>query len=76
MLYFGPLSQCAQEIDCWSIIEAPFALFQEEMKVRFLDAIVASEMAFRLVPEVLDAISVISVDRKNFRVVDAMVMEL
>jgi len=41
------------------------------MEVGFRDAIVASEMAFCLVPEVLDAIDVVSIDRKNFRVVDA-----
>ena len=42
----------------------------------FRDAVVSSEMAFRLVPKVLDAIDVVSVDRKNLRMIDAMVVEL
>lgn len=42
----------------------------------FRDAVVSSEMAFRLVPKVLDPIDVVSVDRKNLRMIDAMVVEL
>jgi hypothetical protein len=52
------------------IIEASFPLFQEEVKVVIRDAVVSSEMAFRLVPKVLDAIDVVPIDRKNLGLCD------
>lgn len=58
------------------MIEAPFALFQEEVKEGFWDAVVSSQMAFHLVPKILDPIDVVSVDRKNLRMIDAIVVEL
>ena len=36
-------------------MEAPFTLLEEPVKVLSLDAIKAGQMAFGLVPEVLDA---------------------
>ena len=40
-------------------VEAPFALLQKPVKVIFLYAIKATQMALRLVPEILDSIDVI-----------------
>ena len=46
------------------------------MKVFFRDAIIASQMPFWLVPEVLDSVNVISVLSKQFGVVDADMFKL
>jgi len=42
-------------------MEAPFTLLEEQIKVLFGDSIVASEMSFGLVPEVLDPVNVIAI---------------
>jgi hypothetical protein len=59
-----------------AIVEAPFALFDEEVKVLTRDAVVPPQAALRLVPEVLDPIDVIALIGKQFRVVDPEVVEL
>ena len=48
-----------QELLGRSLVEAPFALFEEQVKVLFRDAIKFSQMPFRLVPEVLDPVDVV-----------------
>ena len=40
-------------------VEAPFALLQEPIEAIFLNAIKATQMTLRLVPEVLNSIDVI-----------------
>lgn len=52
------------------------ALIREEVKVGFRDAVVSSEMTFRLVPKVFDSIDVVSNNRNNLRMIDALVMKL
>ena len=46
------------------------------MEMTLWDAIVASQMPFSLVPEVLDPVDVISVFGKQFGMVDADMMEV
>ena len=46
------------------------------MEVVLWDAVVASEVSFGLVPEVLDSVDVISIFGKRFGMVDADVMEV
>ena len=46
------------------------------MEMVLWDAIVASQMLFSLVPEVLDHVDVISVFGKQFGMVDADMMEV
>ena len=55
-----------EEVAGWAVIEAPFALFEEEVEVGLRDAVVPCEMPLGLVPEILDAIDVASSGRKGF----------
>ena len=54
----------------------PFALLEIELGMVLWDAIVASQMPFGLVSEVLDPVDVISVFGKQFGMVDADMMEV
>lgn len=58
------------------VIEAPFALLDEQVEVLAGDAIIVSEMALGLVPEVLDAVDVIPLIGEQPGVVDPHVVEL
>lgn len=42
------------QVCSWSVIEAPFALFQEEVEMFFSDVIISSQMPLRLVLKVLN----------------------
>ena len=42
-----------------SVVEAKFGLFEEERKVGFRNAVVSTEHALGLVPEVLNSVDVI-----------------
>ena len=57
-------------------IEAPFTFLQEPVKIVLFDAVKSAHMALSLVPEVLDAVDVILLVSKQFRVVDAHVMKI
>ena len=57
-------------------IEAPLALLQEPVKVVGFDAIESTQMAFGLVPEVLDSVDVVFLVGEQFGVVDAQMLEL
>ena len=46
------------------------------MEVVLWDAVVASQVSFGLVPEVLDPVDVVAVFGKQLRVVDADMMEV
>ena len=58
------------------MVEAPFALLQIEMEVLAGDAVEAPEMAFRLVPEILDPVDVVPVICESLGMVDAHMVEL
>ena len=58
------------------MVEAPFALFDEEVEVLLRDAVIASQMPLCLVPKILDAVDVVAVFGKQFRMVDPNVLEL
>lgn len=75
IVYFGPFSERVQQVAGWAVVEAPFALFQEEMEVGFRDAVVTPHMAFCLVPEVLDAVDVVFLGGEGFRMADPVVVE-
>ena len=63
-------------ISGWPVIKAPLALLEIEVEMVLWDAIVAPQMPFGLVPEVLDPVDVISVFGKQFGMVDADMMEV
>ena len=58
------------------MIEAPFALFEIEVKVLARDAIETAQIALGLVPEVLDPVDVIDFICEQFRMVYPHVVEL
>ena len=58
------------------MVEAPFALFDEEVEVLLRDAVIASQMPLCLVPKVLDAVDMIPVLGEQFGMVDPDVLEL
>ncbi len=58
--------ECFVEVGNWSIIEAPFTLFDEQMKVLFMDTVIGSQVTFSLVPKALDTIDVIGLLGKEF----------
>ena len=47
------------------MVETPFALFHEEVEVGFWGFALSRETAFRLVPDGLDPVDVVPVDRKK-----------
>lgn len=58
------------------MIETPFAFLDEQVEVLLGDTVVASHVAFCLVPEVLDPVDVVGIFGEQFRVVDAHMVEL
>ena len=69
--------QVLQEGGRCSIVEPPFALFEEEVEVCFGDAVVAAQVPLGLVPEVLNAIDVVvPVFDKMVGVIDPVMVEL
>lgn len=56
-------------------IEAPFALLEEPVKVRWFDAVKATQVPLGLVPKVLDAVDVVPRLGEAERVVDPPVMK-
>ena len=64
------------EVGNGSVVEAPFALFEEQMEVLLGDAVVTPQMPLRLVPEVLNSIDMVGIIGKQFRVVYPVMMEL
>lgn len=60
---------------CRAVVEAPFALLQEQVEGLFGDAVIAAQMTLRLVPELLDAVDGALFVREYVRVVDADMME-
>ena len=61
-----PLLQNLYEVGNWAVIEAPFALLDEQVEVLLRDAVVAPQMPFGLVPEDLDAVDVVDVFGEQF----------
>lgn len=57
------------------MIEAPFALGEEEVEGMARDAVEAAQVALGLAPEVLDAVDVGATSSKAFAMVDAEVAE-
>ena len=74
ILYFVQVFQLDQQVAGWVVVEAPFALFQEEIKVSFRDAVVTTTMLLGLVPDVLDAIDMVVRISEEFRVIDPVMM--
>jgi hypothetical protein len=64
-----------QEVAGRAVVEASFALFQEQVEVIFRDAVVAPDMPLRLVSEVLDAIDVVVWASEEFGVIDPVMMK-
>ena len=64
------------EVGNRTVVEAPFALLDEQVEVLLRNAVIASHMAFCLVPEVLDAVDMVCVVGKQFRMVDPHVVKL
>lgn len=59
-----------------SVVEAELTLFEEEMEVLARDAVVFSEHALGLIPEVFDAVDVMATPaHEGFAVIDAAVLE-
>lgn len=75
MLLEPPFLQYFGEVCNGSIVEAPLALFCEQMKVLRRNSVEAAHVSFCLVPEVLDAIDMIGLVRKQFTMVYANVMK-
>ena len=57
-------------------IEAPLTFFQEPVEVVGFDAVESAQVAFGLVPEVLDSIDVVFLVGEPFRMVNPQVLEL
>jgi len=64
------------EVGNRAVIEAPFALFDEQVEMLFGDAVIGPKVALGLAPEVLYAVDVVGRFSKQFRVIDAVVAEL
>lgn len=47
------------------MVEPPLALLEEEVEMGFRDAVIAREVPFRLVPEVLDAVDMVPLNGEN-----------
>jgi hypothetical protein len=60
----------------WPVIESPFTLLNKEMEVLSGNAIESFQITLRLVPEVLDAVNMVSGVNKLLRVIDAVMSEL
>ena len=58
------------------MIEAPFMLLDEQVKVVLGDAIIIPQVTLGLVPEILDPVDVVTLLGKEQRVIDAQMMEL
>ena len=58
-LKFGPAFEGSQLLAGCSVVEAKFGLFEKEGKVGFRNAVVSTERALGLVPEVLNSVDVI-----------------
>ena len=71
-----PGLQRAKQPARWAVVEAPFALLEEQVDVGFWDAIVAAQMSLGLVPEVLDAVDVVGPGDKLLLVVNPLVVKL
>ena len=56
---FGPAFEGSQLLAGCSVVEAKFGLFEKEGKVGFRNAVVSTERALGLVPEVLNSVDVI-----------------
>ena len=70
-----PLVEQAQQAARRAVVEPPLALLEEEVEMRLWNAVVASQMSRRLVPEILDAIDVVGAVDERVLVVDPLVME-
>jgi hypothetical protein len=68
--------QRVQQVAGGAVVEAPFALFQEQVEVAFRNAVVTPHVSFGLVPKVLDAIDMIVRIGEELRVIDQVMMEL
>lgn len=68
--------QYFDEVGNRTVIEAPFTLFDEQVKVLLGNAVIAPQVPLGLVPEVLNPINVINVLCEQFRMVNPDVMKL
>ena len=59
-----------------AIVKPPLALFQKEREMGFGNAIIFSQMSFRLIPEILDAVNVVVFVNKGRAVINAIMLEL
>ena len=57
-------------------IEAPLTFLQIPVKIFLFDAVKFAQVAFGLVPEILDAVDMIISVRKQFRVIDPVMLEV
>lgn len=71
-----PLSQGSHHSVGRSVVEAPFALLEVEVEVLPRDPVVAAQMAFGLVPEILDAVDVVATVGEPLPVINAPVPKL
>ena len=76
MLLEPPFCQHFVEVGNRPVVEAPLALFDEQMKVLSGNSIEWAHVSFGLVPEVLNAVDVIGLISKELRVVNAQMTEL
>ena len=61
------MHQNLQQIGCRPVVEAPPTFLEIKMDVVLGNAVVAAEMLFGLVPEVLDLVDVVAVLDLNLR---------
>lgn len=55
-----PCFQLVEQFSVVTSVEPPFALLQKQVEALFRDAVEASQMPLRLVPEVLDPIDLVA----------------
>src|SRR5580704_1958908 len=73
--FVEPGFQGCEQAVCGAVVETPFAFLEVEGELGPWDAIVAAQMALGLVPEVLDAVDVVSPVGELLAMVDAHVVE-
>src|SRR6202012_3626518 len=74
--FVDPGCQGCEQAVCGAVIETPFAFLEVEGELGSWDAIIAAQMALGLVPEVLDAVDVVSPVGEKLAMVDARMAEL
>ena len=71
-----PVFKLPEQLLMVASVEAPFALLEEPVEALFFDAIESTQMTLGLIPEVFNAINVVSLVGEELGVVDSHVAEV